>query len=268
LHQGIQCRSPGDPILYLNNPDGVDEYLRKRSIDIINDINQKEYEAVGDPEILSRISQYELAFRMQAEVPEVMNIKDEPEYIHTLYGTKPGQISFANNCLLARRLVEQGVRFIQLYDNAWDHHGAGEGSGVVDGLAGACKNVDQAIGALLQDLKARGLLDTTLVAWGGEFGRTPMKETCASGTDFKGRDHHGEAFTMWMAGGGIKEGMTIGKTDELGYYGIEGKTHVHDLQATILHCMGINHEQLSYHFQGRDFRLTDVHGHVISDILK
>jgi hypothetical protein len=267
LHQGIQCRSEGDPILYLNNPTGVDEYLRKRSIDIINNINRREYEEVGDPEILSRISQYELAFRMQAEVPEVMNINEEPDYIHELYGTKPGRISFANNCLLARRLVEKGVRFIQLYDNAWDHHGAGKGSGVVDGLGHASYNVDQPIAALLQDLKSRGLLDSTLVVWGGEFGRTPMKETRASGADFKGRDHHAEAFTMWMAGGGVKAGMTYGKTDELGYYGVEGKTHVHDLQATILHCMGMNHEQLNYHFQGRDFRLTDVHGHVIKDIL-
>lgn len=267
LHQGVQCRSQGDPILFLNNPLGVDKQLRKRSIEIINKINQKEYEAVGDPEILSRIAQYELAFRMQTEVPEVMNINAEPNYIHELYGTKPDQISFANNCLLARRLVEKGVRFVQLFDNAWDHHGAGKGSGVVEGLADACKNVDQPIAALLQDLKMRGLLDTTLVVWGGEFGRTPMKETRASGADFKGRDHHGEAFTMWMAGGGIKTGTTVGKSDELGYYGIEGKTHIHDLQATILHCMGMNHEQLTYPFQGRDFRLTDVHGHVIKDIL-
>ena len=166
LHQGVQCRSQGDPILYLNNPAGVDEQLRKRSIDIINEINRKEYEAVGDPEILSRISQYELAFRMQTEVPEVMDIEKEPAYIHEMYGTQPGKISFANNCLLARRLVEQGVRFVQLYDNAWDHHGAGKGSGVVDGLTRACKNVDQPIAALLQDLKMRGLLEDTLVVWG------------------------------------------------------------------------------------------------------
>ena len=267
LHQGVQCRSQGDPILYLNNPKGVDEHLRKRSIDIINDINRKEYESVRDPEILSRIAQYELAFRMQAEVPEVMNIKDEPEYFQKLYGTQLGRISFANNCLLARRLIERGVRFVQLFDNSWDHHGVGLGNGVVDGLAGACKNVDQPIAALLQDLKMRGLLESTLVVWGGEFGRTPMKETRASGADFKGRDHHSEAFTMWMAGGGIKAGKTYGETDELGFSGIEGRTHVHDLQATILHCMGINHKKLTYHFQGRDFRLTDVHGHVIKDIL-
>ena len=267
VYQGVQCRSQGDPVLYLNNPEGIDETMRKKSIDYINKINQKEYEEVGDPEILSRISQYELAFRMQAEVPEVMDISKEPEWVHEMYGTKPGKISFANNCLLARRLVEQGVRFIQLFDNAWDHHGAGPGNGVIDGLGNACKNIDQPIAALLKDLKMRGLWDETLVVWGGEFGRTPMMETRASGADFKGRDHHSEAFTMWLAGGGVKGGMTHGKTDELGYFGVEDRVHVHDLQATILEYMGMNHEQLTYSFQGRDFRLTDVHGKVVREIL-
>lgn len=267
LYQGVQCRSQGDPILYLNNPEKINDRLRKRSIETINEINRLEYEQLGDPEILSRISQYELAFRMQAEVPEVMDISTEPDYIHEMYGTKPGGISFANNCLLARRLAEQGVRFIQLYDNAWDHHGAGKGNGVVDGLANACKNIDQPIAALLADLKMRGLWEDTLVVWGGEFGRTPMMETRASGADFRGRDHHSEAFTMWLAGGGIKGGMSYGQTDELGYYGIEGRVHIHDLQATILHCLGLDHEQLTYHFQGRDYRLTDVHGTVVRDIL-
>lgn len=267
LHQGVQCRSQGDPVLYLNNPAGIDPHIRKQSIDLINEINRKEYEEIGDPEILSRISQYELAFRMQAEVPEVMDISDEPDYIHEMYGTKPGRISFANNCLLARRLVEQGVRFVQLYDNAWDHHGAGKGNGVVDGLARACRNIDQPISALLKDLKMRGLWEDTLVVWGGEFGRTPMMETRASGADYRGRDHHSEAFTMWLAGGGIKGGMSYGETDELGYYGIKDRVHVHDLQATILHCMGMDHERLTYHFQGRDFRLTDVHGTVVRDVL-
>lgn len=267
LHQGVQCRSQGDPVLYLNNPAGIDPHIRKQSIDLINEINRKEYEEIGDPEILSRISQYELAFRMQAEVPEVMDISDEPDYIHEMYGTKAGRISFANNCLLARRLVEQGVRFVQLYDNAWDHHGAGKGNGVVDGLARACRNIDQPIAALLKDLKMRGLWEDTLVVWGGEFGRTPMMETRASGADYRGRDHHSEAFTMWLAGGGIKGGMSYGETDELGYYGIKDRVHVHDLQATILHCMGMDHERLTYHFQGRDFRLTDVHGRVVRDVL-
>ena len=267
LHQGLQCRSQGDPILYLNNPENIDPYLRKKSIEVINEINRQEYEQVGDPEILSRIAQYELAFRMQAEVPEVMDISTEPDYIHNMYGTKPGRISFANNCLLARRLAEQGVRFIQLYDNAWDHHGAGKGNGVVDGLAGACRNIDQAIAALLADLKMRGLWEDTLVVWGGEFGRTPMMETRASGADYRGRDHHSEAFTMWLAGGGIKGGLSYGKTDELGYYGVKDRVHIHDLQATIMHCMGLDHERLTYHFQGRDYRLTDVHGKVIQDVL-
>jgi hypothetical protein len=267
LYQGVQCRSQGDPILYLNNPENIDERLRKQSIEAINEINRLEYEQVGDPEILSRIAQYELAFRMQAEVPEVMDISKEPDYIQQMYGTEPGRISFANNCLLARRLVEQGVRFIQLYDVAWDHHGAGKGNGVVDGLAGACRNVDQPIAALLTDLKMRGLWEDTLVIWGGEFGRTPMMETRASGADFRGRDHHSDAFTMWVAGGGIKGGLSYGQTDELGYYGVEGRVHVHDLQATILHCLGLDHERLTYQFQGRDFRLTDVHGEVVRDIL-
>lgn len=267
LYQGVQCRSQGDPILYLNNPDKVDEYLRKRSIETINDINRREYEQVGDPEILSRIAQYELAFRMQAEVPEVMDISAEPDYIQEMYGVQPGRISFANNCLLARRLAERGVRFIQLYDNAWDHHGAGKGNGVVDGLARACKNIDQPIAALLGDLKMRGMLEDTLIVWGGEFGRTPMMETRASGADYRGRDHHSEAFTMWLAGAGIKGGVSYGQTDELGYYGVENRVHIHDLQATILHCMGLNHEELTYHFQGRDYRLTDVHGTAVKGIL-
>lgn len=267
LYQGVQCRSQGDPILYLNNPDNIDDRLRKQSIEAINEINRLEYDQVGDPEILSRISQYELAFRMQAEVPEVMDISKEPDYIHQMYGTEPGRISFANNCLLARRLAEQGVRFIQLFDNAWDHHGAGKGNGVVDGLAGACRNIDQPIGALLADLKMRGLWEDTLVVWGGEFGRTPMMETRASGADFRGRDHHSDAFTMWIAGGGIRGGLSYGQTDELGYYGVQDRVHIHDLQATILHCLGMDHELLTYQFQGRDFRLTDVHGEVVRDIL-
>jgi hypothetical protein len=267
LYQGVQCRSKGDPILFLNNPKNIDGYLRKQSIESINEINRQEYEQLGDPEILSRISQYEMAFRMQTEVPEVMDISTEPDYIHEMYGTKPGDISFANNCLLARRLAEQGVRFIQLYDNAWDHHGAGKGNGVVEGLARACRNIDQPIAALLADLKMRGLWEDTLLVWGGEFGRTPMMETRASGADFRGRDHHSEAFTMWLAGGAVRSGMSFGETDELGYYGIRDRVHVHDLQATILHCMGLDHEKLTYHFQGRDHRLTDVHGNVINSIL-
>ena len=266
VHQGVQCRSEGDPVLYLSNPDNVDPYLRKRSIDAINAINEQEYQEAHDPEILTRISQYELAFRMQTAVPEVMNINDEPEWIHQLYGTEPGKASFANNCLLARRLVENGVRFVQLFDRRWDTHGAGPGNGVDQGLKNACKSIDKPMSALLLDLKQRGLLDETLVVWGGEFGRTPMMEA-RSGADFKGRDHHGHAFTMWMAGGGVKQGFTHGETDEIGFSGVSGRVHVHDLQATILHQLGLDHERLTYRFQGRDFRLTDVHGKVVKEII-
>jgi hypothetical protein len=240
--------------------------MRKLSIETINKINEKEYQEAGDPEILSRISQYELAFRMQAEVPEVMDINDEPAYIHQMYGTEPGKRSYANNCLLARRLVEKGVRFVQLFHRGWDHHGTGKGNGVNDGLKRMCESMDQATAALIKDLKQRGLLEDTLVVWGGEFGRTPMMEA-RSGADYKGRDHHGDAFTMWLAGGGIKQGFSYGETDEIGFHGISGRTHVHDLQATILHQLGMDHERLTYHFQGRDFRLTDVHGRVIKEIL-
>lgn len=267
VHQGVQCRSKGEPVLYIDNPKDINQAMRKRSIDAINEINRQEYETVGDPEILSRIAQYELAFRMQASVPEVMDINDEPAWVHELYGTEPGQESFANNCLLARRLVEKGVRFVQLYDRRWDTHGVGANNGVDTALRQACQAVDRPIAALIKDLKQRGLLDETLVVWGGEFGRTPMMETRASGADFKGRDHHSEAFTMWMAGGGVKAGFTFGETDELGYYGIRDRVHVHDLQATILHQLGFDHEKLTYTFQGREFRLTDVHGRVVKDIL-
>lgn len=266
VYQGVQCRSKGDPVLYISNPEHVDEKMRKLSIDVINAINEKEYHEARDPEILSRISQYELAFRMQAAVPEVMNINDEPEWVHKMYGTEPGKRSYANNCLLARRLVEKGVRFVQLFHRGWDHHGTGVGNGVHDGLKQMCESVDQATTALIKDLKQRGLLEETLVIWGGEFGRTPMMEA-RSGANYKGRDHHGDAFTMWMAGGGIKAGFTYGETDEIGFFGIKDRVHVHDLQATILHQMGMDHEKLTYTFQGREFRLTDVHGKVVKDIL-
>ena len=266
VYQGVRLHSVGDPVIDLANPGGIDRDLRRQSIDAINRINRAEYEEARDPEILSRISQYELAFRMQASVPGTMNIEDEPAYIHEMYGTTPGKSSLANNCLLARKLVEKGVRFVQLFDRNWDHHGAGAGNGVTEGLARACENMDQPVTALLKDLKQRGLLDETLVVWGGEFGRTPMMES-RSGADFKGRDHHGEAFTIWMAGGGIKRGFSYGETDEIGYYGIKDRVHIHDLQATILHCLGLNHERLTYHFQGRDFRLTDVHGRVVKEVL-
>ena len=244
----------------------MDAKLRKQTVNAINKINEQEYQESRDPEILTRMSQYELAFKMQTSVPGVMSIDDEPDYIKNLYGVTPGEGSFANNCLLARRLVENGVRFVQLYDEGWDTHGVGPGSGVDVGLKDKCSRIDQSMTALLMDLKQRGLLEETLIVWGGEFGRTPMMEA-RSGQGFFGRDHHGEAFTMWMAGGGIKKGFSFGETDEIGYSGIRGKVHVHDIQATILNQLGLDHERLTYHFQGRDFRLTDVSGNVIKDIL-
>ena len=268
VYQGVQCRSHGDPVLYVSNPKGVSRNLRKQSIEAINQINLKQYQEFKDPEILTRISQYEMAFKMQMSVPEAMDISKEPEYIHKMYETEPGKTSFANNCLLARRLAERGVRFIQLFHWGWDSHGAGKSEALNGGFIDRCKEVDGPITALLTDLKQRGLLDETLVVWGGEFGRTPMMEN-RSGVDnpFLGRDHHTEAFTMWMAGGGIKPGISFGETDEIGYYGIKDRVHIHDLQATILHTMGFDHEKFTYRFQGRDFRLTDVHGKLVRDIL-
>lgn len=269
VYQGVQCRTDGgDPVLYASNPDGVSRQLRKKAVETISNINRKEYESVGDPEIITRISQYEMAFRMQASVPEVMDISEEPDYIHEMYGTEPGKTSFANNCLLARRLAENDVRFIQLFDWGWDSHGTNAQTGIDAGFREKCRDVDQAMTALIKDLKQRGMLEETLVVWGGEFGRTPMQEN-RDGQEmpFMGRDHHTEAFTVWMAGGGIKGGITYGETDEIGFTGIKDRVHIHDLQATILHQMGLNHEELTYFHQSRDFRLTDVHGNVVSDIL-
>ncbi len=268
VYQGVQCRSHGEPVLYVNNPKGVSRNLRKQSIEAINKINQKQYQEFQDPEILTRISQYEMAFKMQMSVPDAMDISKEPKYIHKMYGTEPGKTSFANNCVLARRLAERGVRFIQLFHWGWDSHGAGAAEALNIGFKQRCKEVDGAMTALLTDLKQRGLLDDTLIVWGGEFGRTPMMEN-RSGVDnpYLGRDHHTEAFTMWMAGGGIKPGISYGETDEIGYYGIKDRVHIHDLQATILHTLGLDHLKLTYPFQGRDFRLTDVHGNLVKGIL-
>jgi Protein of unknown function (DUF1501) len=268
VYQGVQCRSEGDPVLFISDPDGMSRDLRKSSIDAINAINKKQYEEFQDPETLARISQYEMAFKMQTSVPEVMDIKSEPAYIHEMYGTEIGKESFANNCLLARKLVESGVRFVQLFDWGWDSHGNDISNNVNEALANKCKTTDQATAALLKDLKQRGLLEETLVVWGGEFGRTPMQENREGRTQaFKGRDHHTDAFTMWMAGGGIKKGYTHGETDPIGYAGISGRTSTYDLQATILHTLGFDHEKFTYLFQGRNFRLTDVHGKVIKEVL-
>jgi hypothetical protein len=268
VYQGVQCRSEGDPVLFVSDPAGISRDLRRKTIDAINDINQQNYEAIGDPEIRTRMAQYEMAFKMQVSVPDVMDISEEPESMQALYGTEPGRTSFANNCLLARRLVERGVRFVQLFHWGWDSHGNGELESLHHGFVKRCKEVDQPMTALIRDLKQRGLLDETLIVWGGEFGRTPMREN-RSGKEmaYLGRDHHNDAFAMWLAGGGVRGGISHGETDAFGYFGIEGRTHVHDLQATILHLLGMDHEKLTYHYQGRDFRLTDVHGNVIREIL-
>ena len=266
IHQGIQLRSQGDPVLFLSNPDGMDAAGRRQSLDTLRALNQLQADAVGDPEVVTRIAQYELAYRMQTSVPEVMDISKETKETHEMYGVKPGQKAFANNCLLARRLVESGVRFVQLYHWGWDNHGESKAGDLRYGLVDRCKETDQPVAALIKDLKRRGLLDHTLVVWGGEFGRTPMNEE-RNGSKWLGRDHHQHTFTIWMAGGGAKAGVTHGTTDELGYYVAENGVHVHDLQATLLHLMGIDHEKLTFRSQGRDYRLTDVHGKVVNEIL-
>ena len=256
LHQGIEFRSQGDPVLFLSNPAGVSRSDRHQVVESINRLNAIQLEELGDPEIETRIRQYELAYRMQSSVPELMDISREPKHIQAMYGTRPGQVSFANNCLLARRLVERGVRFVQLCDQGWDHHGS-----VFESLPKKCKQVDQPIAALIQDLKQRGLLDETLVVWGTEFGRTPLLQSDRSKP---GRDHHKEAYSVWMAGGGIKGGATFGETDPLGYFPADNPVDVNDWHATILHLLGVDHEQLTYKYQGRQFRLTDVSGNVLS----
>ena len=266
IYQGVQCRSQGDPVLYVSNPPGLNGKVRRDSLDALNDLNALQLKSVGDPETVTRIAQYEMAYRMQTSVPELMEIAKEPASIHELYGTEPGKVSFANNCLLARRLVERGTRFVQLFHWGWDQHGEQKDTDIRYGLERQTKATDRACAGLIKDLKQRGLLEDTLVIWGGEFGRTPMNEE-RNGSKFLGRDHHPHCFTIWMAGGGIKPGITYGATDDLGYHVSENKVHVHDLQATILHCLGLDHTKLTYRFQGRDFRLTDVHGEVVKGLL-
>jgi uncharacterized protein (DUF1501 family) len=265
-HQGVEFRSKGEPVLYVNNPDGVSSETRRRTLDALRDLNQMRHQETLDPEIATRISAYEMAYRMQTSVPELTDISKEPTAIHEAYGTRPGETSFANNCLLARRLVERGVRFVQLYHWGWDTHGNSVGTDIVAKLPRLCREVDKPIGALLTDLKQRGLLDETLVIWGGEFGRTPMNEG-RSGSKLLGRDHHPRAFAMWMAGGGIKGGVTVGETDELGYNPVVDPVDVHDLHATILRLLGVEHTKLTFKFQGREYRLTDVHGNVVKKLL-
>ncbi|GIV08847.1 MAG: sulfatase [Fimbriimonadales bacterium] len=266
VFQGVELRSKGEPILFVSNPEGIDPETRRETVAAIADLNRIKQETIGDPEIETRINSYELAYRMQTSVPELMDISKEPESVLQLYGATPGKPSFANNCLLARRMVERGVRFVQLYHRGWDHHGTSEGDSISQALPRLCSEVDRASAALVIDLKQRGLLDETLVIWGGEFGRTPMNEG-RGGSTHLGRDHHPRAFTVWMAGGGVKPGITYGATDELGYTVTENPVHVHDLHATILHLMGIDHTRLTYWYQGRNFRLTDVSGRVVQEIL-
>jgi uncharacterized protein DUF1501 len=266
IHQGVEFRSKGEPVLFSANPEGVHAAARRESLNLVADLNRAQHETVHDPETVTRIAAYELAYRMQTSVPELNDVSNEPPRVHEMYGTEPGKVSFGNNCLLARRLVERGVRFVQLYHRGWDTHGASAGTDIVVRLPRLCLETDRAVGALLTDLKSRGLLDTTLVIWGGEFGRTPINEA-RNGSKLLGRDHHPRAFTMWLAGGGIKPGVTIGRTDELGYNVVEDPVDVHDLHATILHLMGFDHTKLTYKFQGRDFRLTDVSGKLVQKLL-
>jgi hypothetical protein len=257
VYQGVPFRSQGDPVLFLSNPPGIDAPTQRDSLDALAQLNTMRLNTVGDPEIATRINSFELAYKMQTSAPELMDISDESHATLEMYGAEPGKPSYANNCLLARRLIERGVRFVQLFHEAWDHHG-----GLTAGLKEQTALTDRPSAALVKDLKQRGLLDDTLVIWGGEFGRTPMVQ---GGND--GRDHHPNGFTMWLAGGGVKRGITLGETDEFGFNAVADRVHVHDLHATILHLLGFEHTRLTHRFQGRDFRLTDVHGNVVHKLL-
>ncbi|MCH2125411.1 MAG: DUF1501 domain-containing protein [Pirellulaceae bacterium] len=261
-YQGVPFRTQGAPVLNLQNPAGIDLQRQGEFFAAVNQLNRLRLEETGDPEIATRIASYEMAYRMQSSAPELIDIRDETQKTLEQYGADPAKPSFANNCLLARRLVEKGVRFVQLYHTDWDHHG-NKGTELGGSLDKICLEVDQPAAALIQDLKARGMLDETLVIWGGEFGRTPQAEP----REMLGRDHHIDAFTSWVAGGGFKAGVTLGQTDELGFYATENQVHVHDLHATVLHQLGLDHLKLTYRFQGRDFRLTDVAGRVVEELL-
>ena len=261
-HQGVQLRSGKDPVLYLNNPHGVDHNDRKKTIDYISELNHLQYDSYHDPKILSQIKQYEMAYRMQQSVPDALNLNEEPQYIYDLYGEEakiPG--TYAANCLQARRLAERDVKFIQLYHTGWDQHG-----NLPSQIKKQAQATDQATAGLIKDLKQRGLLEDTLVIWGGEFGRTSFSQGRLTADNY-GRDHHPGCFTMWMAGAGVKKGFVYGKTDDFSYNVVENPVHVHDFQATLLHLMGIHHEKLTFKHQGRRYRLTDVHGHVVKDLL-
>src|SRR6266702_6949763 len=262
VYQGVPFRKSGDPVLFLSNPAGVTNKMHRRTLDLIKDLNEQHLGALGDPEIATRINSFEMAYRMQSSAPELMDVSKETLETLKMYGAEPGKPSFALNCLLARRLIERGVRFVQLFHEGWDHH-----SEVHKGVKEQTEKTDRASAALIQDLKQRGLLEDTLVLWGGEFGRTPMVESNADVGRKLGRDHHPQAFTVWLAGGGIKPGITLGETDELGFHVIKDKVHVHDLHATLLHLLGFDHTKLTHRFQGRDFRLTDVEGELVQQLL-
>jgi len=260
-YQGVQFRSQGDPVLYVTDPPGVDAKRRRALIDAMQVLNRRQLGILGDPDIATHIDNYELAFRMQTSVPELMDIAKEPKEVLEAYGAEPGKASFANNCLLARRLAERGVRFIQLCHRDWDHHG-----GLPDGIKNQTKQTDRPSAALIRDLKQRGLLEDTLVIWGGEFGRTAYSQGGISATNF-GRDHHPRCYSMWFAGGGIKPGLVHGATDDFGYNIVADPVNVHDLHATLLHLLGIEHKRLTYRFEGRDYRLTDIHGELVPALL-
>ena len=262
LYTGVRLRNQGDPILNVTSPEGYDQRLSRDTLELVGQLNRHRLAEVGDPEIATRIASYEMAFKLQSSSPELMDLSQEDQKTLDLYGAKPNEPSFARACLLARRMIERGVRFVNIYNEGWDAH-----SDVSGNLKNNCGKTDQGAAALVADLKQRGLLDQTLVIWGGEFGRTPMVETNAALGRSLGRDHHPQAFTMWLAGGGLKPGLTYGRTDELGFNVVENPVHVHDLQATILHQLGLDHERLTYRYAGRDFRLTDVHGKVVRELL-
>ncbi|MDA0750473.1 MAG: DUF1501 domain-containing protein [Verrucomicrobia bacterium] len=267
VYQGVQCRSKGDPVLFASDPAGLPRDLRRKSLDTLNALNAMQADELGHPETLTRMSQYELAFRMQTSVPDVMDISKEKQTTLEDYGAEAGAASFANNCLLARRLVEQGVRYVQLFDWGWDFHGTGPNEDIRDGLTRKCATMEKPVAALIRDLKQRGMLDETLIVLGGEFGRTPFREGRTAKGNRLGRDHFPDCYSMMLAGGGIKGGMMYGASDELGFSVAENPVHVHDLQATILNQLGFNHERLTFRFQGRDYRLTDVAGEVVKPIL-
>ncbi|MCA9150179.1 MAG: DUF1501 domain-containing protein, partial [Planctomycetales bacterium] len=267
VYQGVQCRSKGDPVLFVSDPPGMSRDVRRMSLDALRDLNELQAQQMGHPETQTRIAQYELAYRMQMSVPEVMDLSRETAATLQRYGAKPGASSFANNCLLARRLVEQGVRYVQLFDWGWDFHGTGPNEDIRDGLTKKCATMDRPIAALIKDLRERGLLEDTLIVCSGEFGRTPFREGRTAKGNILGRDHYPDCYSLWLAGGGVKGGMTYGNSDELGFSVAENPVHVHDLQATILHLLGFDHTQLVHRFQGRDYRLTDVHGKVVREIL-